>query len=161
MKALIRSTLIASVLVVSQALTAQAPAGAPGGATGLCNDGTYWTGASKSGACRGHKGVKTWYAAVTPTPAAAPASPPAPAPTTPPRPAASSASASQAQSAPKSSTMTPAPGGGAGQVWLNPATNVYHCEGTKYYGTTKAGAYMTEAAAKAKGARPDHGKPCS
>lgn len=161
MKALIRSTLIASVLVVSQALTAQAPAGAPGGATGLCNDGTYWTGASKSGACRGHKGVKTWYAAATPTPAAAPASPPAPAPTTPPRPAASSASASQAQSAPKSSTMTPAPGGGAGQVWLNPATNVYHCEGTKYYGTTKAGAYMTEAAAKAKGARPDHGKPCS
>jgi len=45
-------------------------------------------------------------------------------------------------------------------VWLNTDSNVYHCPGTRYYGTTKAGAYMTEAEAKAKGARPDHGKPC-
>jgi hypothetical protein len=56
--------------------------------------------------------------------------------------------------------VTPAPGGGADKVWLNTSSNVYHCPGTKYYGTTKAGAYMTEAEAKAKGARPDRGKPC-
>ncbi len=42
---------------------AQAPAGAPSGSTGMCKDGTYTTGTNKRSACRGHKGVKDWYAA--------------------------------------------------------------------------------------------------
>jgi hypothetical protein len=152
MKTLIRSMLVVAALAVtamiaSQVGAAQAPAGAPAGATGLCNDGSYWTGASKSGACRGHKGVKTWYASAgsTPAPAAAPAPTAAPVKT----------------KASTAASTTPAPGGGPGLVWLNTSTKVYHCQGTKYYGTTKAGAYMTEAAAKAKGAHPDAGKPCS
>jgi hypothetical protein len=164
MKKLVSSLLAATALAVtamiaSQAGVAQAPAGAPAGATGLCNDGSYWTGASKSGACRGHKGVKTWYAAGGSAPAAAtPAAPAtAAAPAAPAAPAAMKA-------APKTKTTastTPAPGGGPGMVWLNTSTKVYHCYGTKYYGTTKAGAYMTEADAKAKGAHADAGKPCS
>jgi hypothetical protein len=164
MTTLIRSMLAVTALAVtamiaSQAGVAQAPAGAPAGATGLCNDGSYWTGASKSGACRGHKGVKTWYASAATVPAAPAAAAPA-------APAAPAAAAAPAAPSPKSkgatpTSTTPAPGGGPGLVWLNTSTKVYHCPGTKYYGTTKAGAYMTEAAAKAKGAHADAGKPCS
>ena len=164
MKKLVSSLLAATALAVtamiaSQAGVAQAPAGAPAGATGLCNDGSYWTGATKSGACRGHKGVKTWYAAAAsaPAPAATPTAPPPPAA----GPAAPAAAAAPSAKTKTMASTTPAAGGGPGMVWLNTSTKVYHCYGTKYYGTTKAGAYMTEAAAKAKGAHADAGKPCS
>jgi hypothetical protein len=180
MKISFRCFLLAAGILFAQICMAQAPAGAPSGATGLCNDGTYYTGASKQGACRGHKGVKDWYAAPTASAkAAAPAassSSAAPAPTAAAAPAAkSTANASTAAPAakptasssaaapaakPARSAMAQAPGGGAGQVWVNTPTNVYHCPGSQYYGKTKTGAYMTEAEAKAKGAHPDHGKPC-
>lgn len=56
---------------------------------------------------------------------------------------------------------TAAAGGGDGKVWVNSSSKTYHCEGTKYYGKTKAGEYMTEADAKAKGNHADHGKACA
>jgi hypothetical protein len=152
-------SVVASVLLSGTA-AAQAPASAPAGSTGLCNDGTYSSSATKRGACSGHKGVQTWYgasgasapatapaAATTPAPAAAPAAP-APAP---------------AAAAPKETSKpiaTQAAGGGPGLVWVNTRSNVYHCPADPYYGKTKSGAYMSEADAIAKGARADHGKAC-
>ena len=54
-----------------------------------------------------------------------------------------------------------APGGGDGKVWVNTASKTYHCAGTKYYGKTKAGEYMSEVDAKAKGNHANHMKACS
>lgn len=52
-------------------------------------------------------------------------------------------------------------GGGGGKVWVNSKSKTYHCEGTKFYGKTKVGEYMTEADAKSKGNHADHGKACA
>jgi hypothetical protein len=62
---------------------------------------------------------------------------------------------------PSTTMATPAPGGGPGRVWVNTRSKVYHCQGDRYYGNTKQGSYMAEAAAKAAGDRADHGKTCS
>ena len=159
-----------AALAFSFAAHAQAPSGAPAGAHGVCNDGTYSMAASKSGACAGHKGVKSWFVAGAAAPAsAAPAPAAVPAPsqsgggsgpsaTSRPAPAAASAPSAAATAAP---ARTQAAGGGNGQVWVNTSTKVYHCQGDRSYGTTKAGKYMSEADAKAGGARPAYGKVCS
>ncbi|MCU1224082.1 MAG: hypothetical protein JWQ42_2175 [Edaphobacter sp.] len=166
MKMTIRLIAVAAGLLAAQVAVAQAPAGA----TGICKDGTYSTAASKQGACRGHQGVKEWYAAPaaaatsakTAAPAAAPAAPTkaaaaAPTPTAAPAAPAKAATTTRASTA----SMPQAAGGGPGLVWLNTGTNVYHCSGSQFYGKTKAGSYMSEADAKAKGAHADHNKPCA
>jgi Protein of unknown function (DUF3761) len=163
---------LCAAVVMAQATP---PADAPAGATGLCKDGTYWTGATKRGACHGHKGVQDWYAGSSnsapaatstatpaaaapaatknaPAPAATPAAAPAPAPV-------------PAQTAPSTkgspaSTVQQAPGGGPGLVWVNTASKVYHCSTDRWYGKTKSGEYMSESDAIAKGNHADHGKAC-
>ena len=146
-------SILAGALIASTVI-AQAPAGAPAGSTGTCRDGSYWTGATKKGACRGHKGVQDWYGAAS-APGAAPAPAPAPAATAP-----APAPAAAATASPKVATVAPGPGGGAGQVWVNNSSKVYHCPADRWYGKTKNGAYMSEADAIAKGNRADHGKAC-
>lgn len=133
-------------LCVSLGSVAQVPASAPAGTTGLCKDGSLSSSASRKGACKGHKGVKTWYGAVASSAAAASA-PVTVAPSTG-SPATSAASAA-------------APGGGPGQVWVNTSSKVYHCQGDRFYGKTKHGQFMSEAAAKGAGDHPAYGKYCS
>jgi hypothetical protein len=48
----------------------------------------------------------------------------------------------------------PAAGGGHGQVWVNTETGVYHREGSRFYGTTRKGKYMTEQDAIQAGYKP-------
>ncbi len=201
------ATLLFSIF--TSAAFAQAPATAPAGTTGMCKDGSFSNAASKAGACSGHKGIKTWYAAepakadkkaeeksdkkaeakndkkaevkaeakaeekadknalekkgdikedkkAEPMKAATPAAPAA-------APASAAAKATSAPAAAATSATAkaaPAAGASANSVWVNTETKVYHCPGTRYYGKTKNGSYMTEAEATAKGGRPDHGKAC-
>ena len=46
------------------------------------------------------------------------------------------------------------------KVWVNTPTGVYHCPGSRWYGTTKHGEYMTQAEAQKKHYRPAYGKVC-
>jgi hypothetical protein len=166
-------SLLAVTCFVAASLSAQSAP--PAGATGLCKDGTYTTAASKSGACRGHQGIKQWLApaapaasassakAATPAKSATPATPAASAAATAPAATAPAAPATPAaKTAPHHTTIaTAAPGGGPGMVWLNTESNIYHCSGSQFYGKTKQGSYMSEADAKAKGAHADHNHQCS
>jgi hypothetical protein len=104
--------------------------------TATCKDGTTFSGTKKAGACRGHGGVQSWGT----TPAAT-----------------GDTAAAPSATAPATTGTTKA---GPGQVWVNTASKVYHCPGTRWYGKTKQGSYMSEADAKAQGDRPDHGKAC-
>lgn len=139
MRKMLGTITLAAGLMASLGSFAQAPAAAPAGTTGLCKDGSYYAGPTRKGACSKHGGVKDWYAAGETKPAAV-------APT---------------KTAAAAPAATPAAGGGDGKVWVNSRSKVYHCRGTKWYGTTKKGEYMTEAAAKAAGNHADHGKACS
>ena len=135
--------LAASFIVAAAAAHAQTAA-----VTATCKDGSPWSGAHRSGACRGHGGVQAFG-----TSPAQLAMPP------------NTASQSAPSPAPASIAATPAPTAAqhasAGQVWVNTSSKIYHCQGDRDYGHTKQGSYMTEAAAKASGARPSRGKVCS
>jgi len=154
MKISVAALALATGLIGSSAGFAQVPAtSAPTGSTGLCKDGSYTSTETKQGACAGHKGVKQWFAAAAEAPkATANAATPV---------VAAKPTVAAPTAATAATPKTPALGGGVGKVWVNKASNVYHCAGTKHYGKTKQGQYMTEAAAKAAGANPDHGKACS
>lgn len=152
----LRLALLGAGLLAVQFASAGVPADAPAGTTGLCKDGSYYSGPTKKGACRGHKGVKEWYGVSQGGSAAAPTTDnSAPKSTT------DKASTTAGHNSPAAAPSEAAPGGGSGQVWVNRKSKTYHCPGDKWYGKTKNGAYMSEADAKTQGYHADHGKACN
>lgn len=166
------------------AATTSAPAAAPAAttpttpevkpstaaATGICKDGSEYSGKTKRGACRGHGGVKEWFADKASATEAAPAAaapPPevAPAAAMPVATPAPSPVAATPEPAPKSSTpakvKVEAPPAGSGKVWVNTHSKIYHCEGSKFFGHTKEGEYMSETDAQAKGFVANRKKVCN
>jgi hypothetical protein len=158
-----RTVLLSTVLGVGLFLAPMAYA-QTATVTATCKDGTDFSGTSRSDACKGHKGVASWGTAAAATatpgnpgigPAAAPPSRSAnAAPTTPPPNVPSKTATNTAGSSNTAGKM-----GGPGQVWVNTSTKVYHCPGDRYYGKTKAGEFMSQAAAEAAGDIPAAAKP--
>jgi hypothetical protein len=134
--------------------------------TATCKDGTSFSGTTRSGACKGHKGVAKWESAATAAPAAAA---PGMTPATPPKTHAASTTGTASPAIPNeraasetgSTGKAAAQAGRPGQVWVNTESKVYHCPGDRYYGKTKTGQFMSLPAAQAAGDRPAGGKACT
>jgi len=58
------------------------------------------------------------------------------------------------------SAAQPAEGNPSVKVWVNTASGVYHCSGTRWYGATNEGIFMTQAEANKKGYRSANGRVC-
>ena len=86
----------------------------------------------------------------TPKPQAAPASAPA---STPPASSSSTQGSTVPASKPAATQQTPV-AKSASMVWVNTDSGVYHKRGTRWYGKTKKGKYMTEADALRAGYKP-------
>ena len=177
---------IAVAFVAGTTIWSTSFAQAPAGSTGECKDGTYTSATSKRGACAAHGGVKEWFGSSKKSEAKSKSeskeadkteakSAKTESKSTEKKSTGSTAAPAAAAAAPSTSNSTTtaskksqenmraeaAPGGGAGKVWVNTSSNVYHCSGDQWYGKTKEGEYMSEAQAKAKGARAARGKACS
>jgi hypothetical protein len=140
---------LAAALMAVPVFAQEAPAAA-GSMTVHCKDGTTQTVSTTKGACHGHKGIDKSASGTAGNTAASSA------------PAAAPATAAKSKAMPEPAAA-PAAGGGAGQVWVNTGskTKTYHCQGSKWYGKTKEGKYMSAADAQAAGYHAAKNEKCS
>lgn len=68
--------------------------------------------------------------------------------------------ASRAASSTQMQSLTSSQPASGTRVWVNPSSHVYHCPGSRYYGNTKKGRYVSESEAIASGNRPAYGARC-
>jgi hypothetical protein len=97
--------------------------------------------------------------AATPSPSASASPSPSPGPAPAPAPATTNPPLAQPEAARPLHTTAPKTEA-AVMVWVNLATKVYHCPGTRFYQQTNRGVLMSEQDALAKQYRPAYGKRC-
>ena len=147
-----RHVLLATALILAPSSTAFAQTPSAESPTAKCRDGSFSHSTTRSGTCSGHGGVAEWLA---PTGATARCND-GTFTTSASRQGACSNHGGVAQ------WLTVASASTAGtRVWVNTSSGVYHCPGSRYYGGTKQGAYMTEVEAQSKGYRPAYSRACS
>ena len=139
----------AALLCLPQASRAQSADSAV--ATARCQDGSYSYSTSRQGTCSGHGGVSEWLATDAATAKC--------------KDGTLSASVSRQGTCSRhggvASWITPSNASTAGaRVWVNTSSRVYHCPGSRYYGGTKQGQYMTEGEARGNGYRPAYDRTC-
>lgn len=109
--------------------------------TAVCKDGTQFSGTTLRGACSGHGGIDKGAASGK-----------------------SAEDNTQAGKKTHSEKATPAAAAAParpGEVWANTQTKIFHCAGSRHYGNTKQGQYMSEKEALAQGFRAAKDKACS
>jgi hypothetical protein len=148
-----RWAVLTAAAMISLTSHAQAPTDAPTGTTGLCNDGSYYSGPPTKSPCALHGGIKQWYVPAEPKPASAAA---APAATSATAPATTSGETGVPTHARRRKSLQ-----GLAQVRVDTTAKVYYCLGTAGYASSENGELMSEADAKAAGNRAYKGKGCS
>jgi len=147
-----RQLLVSAALLLAPSSVAFAQGSSAQSPTAKCRDGSFSYSTTRSGTCSGHGGVAEWLA---PSGATAKCND-GTFSTSASRQGACSSHGGVAQWLAQTSAST------AGtRVWVNTSSGVYHCAGSRYYGGTKQGRYMSETEASAAGYRPAYNRRCT
>lgn len=148
----VRHVLVSAALLLAPASRAFAQTPSAQSPTAKCRDGTVSYSATRSGTCSGHGGVAQWLVPSGATARCIDGT----FSTSAQRQGACSHHGGVAQWLAGTNA-----GATATRVWVNTSSGVYHCPGSRYYGGTKHGVYMTEVEARSKGYRAAYSRACT